>query len=165
MAALQHDQRARLSRRSAIRRSRASNCPGRGARDRCRACRAHRRRRHCDQSNCPAAGMAAGAGLHRQRSSIAKQLNSCSSKRNCRRSCAACSSSVSAVRRAAVKKIDSLLARAGDDDRVRGAFKYHGAATGRWSRRRLSAAKSETSRRRGSRGSDRRGRDRRLSST
>ncbi len=33
---------------------------------------------------------------------------------------------------AAVKKIDSLLARAGDDDRVRGAFRYHGAATGRW---------------------------------
>jgi DNA polymerase bacteriophage-type len=33
---------------------------------------------------------------------------------------------------AAVKKIDALLARAGDDDRVRGAFKYHGAATGRW---------------------------------
>ena len=34
---------------------------------------------------------------------------------------------------AAVKKIDSLLARAGDDGRVRGAFKFHGAATGRWS--------------------------------
>ncbi len=34
---------------------------------------------------------------------------------------------------AAVKKIDALLARAGDDDRVRGAFRYHGAATGRWS--------------------------------
>ena len=33
---------------------------------------------------------------------------------------------------AAVKKIDSLLARAGNDDRVRGAFRYHGAATGRW---------------------------------
>ena len=33
---------------------------------------------------------------------------------------------------AAVKKIDALLARAGDDDRVRGAFRYHGAATGRW---------------------------------
>ena len=33
---------------------------------------------------------------------------------------------------AAVKKIDALLARAGDDDRVRGAFSYHGAATGRW---------------------------------
>ena len=33
---------------------------------------------------------------------------------------------------AAVKKIDSLLARAGADDRVRGAFRYHGAATGRW---------------------------------
>src|SRR5262245_10794105 len=34
---------------------------------------------------------------------------------------------------AAVKKIDALLARAGDDGRVRGAFRYHGAATGRWS--------------------------------
>jgi DNA polymerase len=34
---------------------------------------------------------------------------------------------------AATKKIDALLARAGDDDRVRGAFRYHGAATGRWS--------------------------------
>jgi DNA polymerase len=33
---------------------------------------------------------------------------------------------------AAAKKIDALLARAGDDDRVRGAFRYHGAATGRW---------------------------------
>lgn len=34
---------------------------------------------------------------------------------------------------AAVKKINALLARAGNDDRVRGAFKHHGAATGRWS--------------------------------
>ena len=34
---------------------------------------------------------------------------------------------------AAVKKIDALLARAGEDDRVRGAFRYHGASTGRWS--------------------------------
>jgi DNA polymerase bacteriophage-type len=33
---------------------------------------------------------------------------------------------------AAAKKIDALLARAGDNDRVRGAFRYHGAATGRW---------------------------------
>jgi DNA polymerase len=33
---------------------------------------------------------------------------------------------------AAVKKIDALLARAGADDRVRGAFRFHGAATGRW---------------------------------
>ena len=32
---------------------------------------------------------------------------------------------------AAVKKIDALLAHAGDDDRIRGAFRYHGAATGR----------------------------------
>jgi DNA polymerase bacteriophage-type len=34
---------------------------------------------------------------------------------------------------AATKKIDALLARAGTDDRIRGAFRYHGAATGRWS--------------------------------
>jgi DNA polymerase len=34
---------------------------------------------------------------------------------------------------AATKKIGALLARAGADDRVRGAFRYHGAATGRWS--------------------------------
>jgi DNA polymerase len=33
---------------------------------------------------------------------------------------------------AAVKKLDALLARAGDDDRVRDAFRYHGASTGRW---------------------------------
>jgi DNA polymerase len=33
---------------------------------------------------------------------------------------------------AAVKKIDALLARAGKDDRIRGAFRFHGAATGRW---------------------------------
>jgi DNA polymerase len=33
---------------------------------------------------------------------------------------------------AAVKKIDALLARAGTDDRIRGAFRYHGASTGRW---------------------------------
>jgi DNA polymerase len=32
----------------------------------------------------------------------------------------------------AVKKIDALLARAGADDRIRGSFRYHGAATGRW---------------------------------
>src|SRR5262249_52287100 len=34
---------------------------------------------------------------------------------------------------AAVKKINALLIRAGTDDRVRGSFKFHGAATGRWS--------------------------------
>ena len=34
---------------------------------------------------------------------------------------------------AAAKKIAALLDRAGDDDRVRGAFVYHGAATGRFS--------------------------------
>ena len=33
---------------------------------------------------------------------------------------------------AAIKKIDALLDRAGSDDRVRGAFEFHGAATGRW---------------------------------
>jgi DNA polymerase bacteriophage-type len=34
---------------------------------------------------------------------------------------------------AATKKISALLARAGADDRIRGGFRYHGAATGRWS--------------------------------
>ena len=34
---------------------------------------------------------------------------------------------------AAVKKLDALLIRAGDDDRIRGAFRYHGAGTGRFS--------------------------------
>jgi DNA polymerase bacteriophage-type len=33
---------------------------------------------------------------------------------------------------ASVKKINALLARAGADDRIRGGFRYHGAATGRW---------------------------------
>jgi DNA polymerase bacteriophage-type len=33
---------------------------------------------------------------------------------------------------AAAKKIDALFARAGNDDRVRGAFRFHGASTGRW---------------------------------
>ena len=33
---------------------------------------------------------------------------------------------------AAAKKITALLAYAGDDDRIRGSFRYHGAATGRW---------------------------------
>jgi DNA polymerase len=33
---------------------------------------------------------------------------------------------------AATKKITALLARAGEDDRLRGAFRYHGASTGRW---------------------------------
>ena len=46
---------------------------------------------------------------------------------------------------AAVKKIDALLARAGDDDRVRGSFRYHGASTGRWavkdSSRRISSGR------------------------
>jgi DNA polymerase bacteriophage-type len=34
---------------------------------------------------------------------------------------------------AAVRKIDALLACAGEDNRVRGAFRFHGASTGRWS--------------------------------
>jgi DNA polymerase len=33
---------------------------------------------------------------------------------------------------AAVKKINALLQRAGDDDRVRGALQFHKASTGRW---------------------------------
>ena len=38
---------------------------------------------------------------------------------------------------AAVKKIDALLARAGDDDRIRGSFRYHGAGNGPMVRRRI----------------------------
>jgi DNA polymerase len=34
---------------------------------------------------------------------------------------------------AAVKKINALLTRASADDRIRGSFRYHGAATRRWS--------------------------------
>jgi DNA polymerase len=34
---------------------------------------------------------------------------------------------------AAANKLSALLARAGDDDRVRDGFRYHGASTGRWS--------------------------------
>jgi DNA polymerase len=34
---------------------------------------------------------------------------------------------------AAAKKIDALLARCDRDDRIRGALRYHGASTGRWS--------------------------------
>jgi len=51
---------------------------------------------------------------------------------------------------AAVKKLDALLARAraGDDDRVRGAFRYHGASTGHWLvkvfSRRTSSGRSST---------------------
>src|SRR6185436_6174796 len=33
----------------------------------------------------------------------------------------------------AVKKINALRARAGEDDRIRGAFRHLGAGTGRWS--------------------------------
>jgi DNA polymerase len=33
---------------------------------------------------------------------------------------------------AAAKKITSLLARCSDDGRIRGAFRFHGASTGRW---------------------------------
>ena len=63
---------------------------------------------------------------------------------------------------AAVKKIDALLARAGDDDRVRGAFRYHGAATGRWSGEGFQPQNLKRPARRRSRGGDRRGCDRRL---
>jgi DNA polymerase len=33
---------------------------------------------------------------------------------------------------AAAKKVNALLARCDDDDRIRGAFRFHGASTGRW---------------------------------
>src|SRR5215831_20684928 len=65
----------------------------------------------------------------RPRHLIGKQLRNCCSTLTCLR--------VLELRlggaQAAVKKIDALLARAGGDDRVRGAFRFHGAATGRWS--------------------------------
>ena len=35
--------------------------------------------------------------------------------------------------KAAVKKFDSALVYAGDDDRIRGSLRFHGARTGRWS--------------------------------
>ena len=35
--------------------------------------------------------------------------------------------------KAAVKKFDAALIHAGDDGRIRGAFRFHGARTGRWS--------------------------------
>jgi DNA polymerase bacteriophage-type len=35
--------------------------------------------------------------------------------------------------KAAVRKFDAALIRAGDDNRIRGAFRFHGARTGRWS--------------------------------
>jgi DNA polymerase len=35
--------------------------------------------------------------------------------------------------KAAVRKFDAALIRAGDDGRIRGAFRFHGARTGRWS--------------------------------
>ena len=81
---------------------------------------------------------------------VARLLHGCSSRAARRKSSTARRSSGSlrtedlppAVRRvlelrlggaqAAVKKIDALLDRAGADDRVRGAFRYHGASTGRW---------------------------------
>ena len=66
---------------------------------------------------------------------------------------------------AAVKKIDALLARAGDDDRVRGAFRYHGAATGRWAGEGFQPQNLKRPVCRGSRRGDRRGCDRRLRST
>ena len=53
-------------------------------------------------------------------------------RRLCRRQFAVRCSLRLAGAHAAVKKIDALLARVGADNRVRGAFRYHGAATGRW---------------------------------
>ena len=95
----QPDQRARLSRRSAIRRSCAPDCTGRGTRDRRRACRAHRRRRHRDQPSRPAAAVAASSRAVVLRSSIARPSRSCSTRKSCRHLCAACSNSGSAVPR------------------------------------------------------------------
>ena len=68
----------------------------------------------------------------RRRSLIARQLRSCSTRKICRQPVRRVLELRLGGAQAAVKKIDALLARAGDDDRVRGAFRYHGAATGRW---------------------------------
>jgi DNA polymerase len=51
---------------------------------------------------------------------------------------------------AATKKINALLARAGADDRIRGGFRYHGTATGRWSGEGLPGPEPKTSCCRGS---------------
>ena len=57
---------------------------------------------------------------------------------------------------AAVKKLRALLARAGDDDRVRGAFRYHGASTGRWAGEGFQPQNLKRPDCRGSQGCDRR---------
>ena len=66
----------------------------------------------------------------RRPSSIASQLRRCSGMTSLRRQCVAFWSFGLGGAQAAVKKLDALLARAGDDDRVRGAFRYHGASPG-----------------------------------
>ena len=63
---------------------------------------------------------------------------------------------------AAVKKIDALLARAGADDRIRGAFRYHGASTGRWAGEGYQPQNLKRPEVEGSRRRDRCGHDRRL---
>ena len=63
---------------------------------------------------------------------VARRSNNCSNRQSCRQPVQRALELRLGGAQAAVKKIDSLLARAGDDDRVRGAFRYHGAATGRW---------------------------------
>ena len=49
-----------------------------------------------------------------------------------RRQCVAFWNFGPAAHRPPSRRLDALLARAGADDRVRGAFRYHGASTGRW---------------------------------
>ena len=63
---------------------------------------------------------------------VARPLKNCSNKQICLQPVHRVLELRLGGAQAAVKKIDALLARAGDDDRVRGAFRYHGAATGRW---------------------------------
>ena len=134
MGAQLPDQRARLSRRSAICRSRAADRAGRSAGDRCRARRAHRRRRH--QRSTKSRGCSSGCssraarcGEARPRKAIERLLGDDELPRRC----AARSSCGSAALRRRSRRSTRCLPAPADDDRVRGAFRYHGAATGRWS--------------------------------
>ena len=84
------DQPARLSFRPVICRSRASDRAGRGARDRCRACRADWRRRHQSQPSRSVCGGGCSSRAARRRSSTARRSKSYSATMRSRGQCAAC---------------------------------------------------------------------------
>ena len=92
----------------------------------------HRRHRHRHQPDRTAASLAAASRAACCRNSTGRR-SSGSSSTSSRPRCGVCWSFGSAVPKRRSKKINALLSRAGDDDRIRGAFRYHGAATGRWS--------------------------------